>query len=84
MVIFGERRTVCSGLVGVRVGCLCMRCVSCVLCGVWVCVGCVCVGGLSVYEEIVNRNAKTPRVLMLVDHLPLQRMFTTNIRNYSR
>lgn len=44
MVIFGERRTVCSGLVGVRVGCLCMGGMECVLCGVCGCVYGVCVG----------------------------------------
>ena len=39
VVIFWERRTVFSGLVGVRAGCVCVSCVVCVSCGVWVCGG---------------------------------------------
>ena len=42
VVIFWERRTVFSGLVGVRAGCVCVSCVVCVSCGVWVCVCVVC------------------------------------------
>ena len=38
VVIFWERRTVFSGLVGVCVGSMCVSCVVCVSCGVWVCV----------------------------------------------
>ena len=53
MEIFGERRTVCSGLVGVRVGCLCMGGVECVLCGVCVCVWGVC-GLLSSRTAIIR------------------------------